>query len=146
MLIIKYLTSEKGETNLKIKKKSYWGKVVKYNLIVAAAMVVSCLFSGCTTVSHETGHSEEPTLLKYPGSLEANQVLETWEQAIRSKDEDLFKLLMPDPLIIYENELGEEITFKGIKSVLAFRLDYFTVLGPPEDYNLPDQLEAFSDE
>lgn len=112
-------------------------------------IILSFLLSACASNTEASidGDSEAAdTSLEYPGPEEANEVLHLWEQAIRNRDENLFKKLMHNPEIVYENAIGEEIVFSNIENALVFRFDYFKDLGPTENYLLPYKAGDFNDE
>jgi hypothetical protein len=81
---------------------------------------------------------------RYPGPPEATPLLEAWERVVRTRDLDLLKKIMPRPFLHYTQETGEVVTFQGLEAFATFRLDYFTGLGPRENYRLPRLKELYT--
>jgi len=104
------------------------------------------LIHACSSTSEgliNVSQLENNKAMKYPGPVEANEILLLWQKAIQSRDHNAISRLMPEPEIIYENKSGEEITFNSIESVLAFRFEYYNDLGPAEQYVLPEKVDRY---
>ncbi len=125
--------------------------------LLAVLVLFSSLFSlSCTSGPEGAKKDQTPkktsaestNLLRspYPGPPEIYPLLQQWEKAVRNKDMELIRELMPEAQMSLVSETRERIEFNSYRSIESFRFDYFKDLGPYESYKIGNLRKLHDDD